>query len=71
MVMFPLEKGTRILGLTAPIVKPGPPGNPEITCSISGQSDGNADRANSVAREKFDRSDAGSFSKPKYPPAEL
>lgn len=64
-VMLPLEKGTRMLGLTAPIVKPGPPGKPDMTCSISGQSAGKEERAVLVAWVKLERREEGSFSNPK------
>lgn len=40
IVMFPREEGRMSVGLMLPIVKFGPPGKPDTTCWISGQSVG-------------------------------
>jgi len=40
IVTLPREEGRMSVGLTLPMVKFGPPGKPDTTCWISGQSSG-------------------------------
>jgi hypothetical protein len=71
MVTFPLLKGNKMVGLSAPIVPPFPSGNPVTMYSISGQSEGSAASASLVRLLNPFLNSAGIFSKARYPPAEL
>jgi hypothetical protein len=68
---LPRERGATTVAPNEPRVVPLGPGPGATPYSISGQSEGNQDRADAVALVKLVRKWSGIFSNEKWPPAAL